>query len=194
MIVARHGGEVPDNEVALLALPGVGSYTAAAVAAFAFHRRSVVLDVNVRRVLSRLARGIDRPQAHETASERAEAWRWVPADDAEAALWAAASMELGAVICTARAPRCGGCPVAAHCSWLAAGRPAGPPARAAQPWQGTDRQCRGRIMAALRAGTAPVTLADVAWPDPEQRERCAAALVADGLASRTPAGLTLSTG
>lgn len=191
-IVERHCGEVPDDEQALLSLPGVGTYTAAAVTAFAFGRRSLVQDVNVRRVLARLAHGIERPTAHETAAEREAAWRWVPDDDAEAALWAAASMELGAVICTARSPRCGECPVSDHCAWLAGGSPAAAaPARRRQAWEGTDRQCRGRIMAALREGDGPVPLTDVAWPDAGQRERCAAGLVADGLAVRTSSGLTL---
>ena len=191
-IVDLHDGRVPDDEAALLALPGVGRYTAAAVRAFAFGRRSVVLDVNVRRVLARLAAGVEHPPTHESAAERAAAEGWVPHDDADAATWSAAAMELGAVVCTARAPLCDACPVADSCAWLAAGRPAwsGPP-RVAQAWEGTDRQCRGRIMAALRASDRPVPLADVAWPDVSQLRRAATGLVADGLAVEHPAGLTL---
>ncbi len=191
-IVARHDGQVPDDEAALLALPGIGRYTAAAVLAFAFGRRSLVLDVNIRRVLARIETGVEHPAAHETAAERAAAWEWVPDDDAEAALWSASAMEMGAVICTSRAPRCEACPVARHCAWLAAGRPEwdGAP-RVAQAWEGTDRQCRGRIMAVLRAAHGPVPLTDVAWPDPDQLIRCADSLVADRLAARAAAGLTL---
>ncbi len=182
-ISTEHGGEVPDDELALLALPGIGSYTAAAVRAFAFGRRSLVLDVNIRRVLARFDGGVEHPARSETAAERRRAWRWVPEGDRDAATWSAAAMELGATICTARSPRCGDCPVAQHCAWLATGKPAWDgPARVAQAWDGTDRQCRGRIMAALRAATSPVALTDIVWADENQRQRCGTALVADGLA------------
>lgn len=191
-IVERHGGCVPDDEAALLALPGVGRYTAAAVRAFAFGRRSVVLDVNVRRVLARLGAGVEHPPGHESAAERAAAEKWVPGDGAAAATWSAAAMELGAVVCTARVPRCEACPVADGCAWLAAGRPTwSGPQRVAQTWEGTDRQCRGRIMAALRASDAPVPLADIAWPDTNQLRRAAAGLVTDGLAVELATGLSL---
>ncbi|RMI03391.1 A/G-specific adenine glycosylase, partial [Cellulomonas triticagri] len=120
-LVERHGGQVPDDEEALLALPGIGSYTAAAVRAFAFGRRSVVLDTNVRRVLARVAEGVALPAPALTVGERRLAEEYVPADDAGAARWAAASMELGALVCTARAPRCGACPVADACAWRRAG-------------------------------------------------------------------------
>ena len=188
----RHGGELPETESDLLALPGVGSYTAAAVLAFAYRRRSLVLDVNVRRVLARIDQGVEHPARSETAGERERGWRFVPDGDEQAALWAAASMELGATVCTARSPKCGPCPVAAHCSWRARGYPAwdGPP-RVAQSWEGTDRQCRGRIMAALRESSSPVPLIDLAWPDSVQLARCADSLVADGLAVRHGPGLSL---
>lgn len=191
-IVERHGGVVPEDEAALLALPGIGRYTAAAVLAFAFGRRSLVLDVNIRRVLARYHRGVEHPAAHETAAERREALAFVPDRDADAALWSASAMELGAVVCTARSPRCGDCPVSEGCAWLAAGRPAWQgPARVAQAWEGTDRQCRGRIMAALRATEAAVPLVDIAWPDEAQLRRAASGLVTDGLARQTPEGLRL---
>ncbi|AQP48193.1 adenine glycosylase [Tessaracoccus aquimaris] len=191
-IVDLHGGVVPDDESALLALPGVGAYTAAAVRAFAFGRRSLVLDVNVRRVLARVADGVEHPARHETAAERRAAMAWVPDGDAEAAAWSAAAMELGATVCTARSPECRACPVAGQCAWLAAGRPAWQgPARVAQPWEGTDRQCRGRIMGALRGSREPVPLAEFAWSDEDQLARCVASLVSDGLAVATPAGLSL---
>ncbi len=188
----RHGGELPETESDLLALPGVGSYTAAAVLAFAYRRRSLVLDVNVRRVLARIDQGVEHPARSETAGERERGWRFVPDDDEQASLWAAASMELGATVCTAKSPKCGPCPVAAHCSWRARGYPAwdGPP-RVAQSWEGTDRQCRGRIMAALRESSSPVPLIDLAWPDSVQLARCADSLVADGLAVRHGPGLSL---
>ena len=191
-IVARHDGRVPDDESALLALPGVGRYTAAAVMAFAFGRRSLVLDTNIRRVLARADGGVEFPSRSETAAERARAWEFVPDDDTEAALWSVAAMELGALVCTAKSPRCEQCPISGQCAWLAAGKPEHDgPERIAQPWEGTDRQCRGRIMAALRGTDSPVPLTDIAWPDPAQRELCAASLVDDGLAVETAAGLTL---
>ena len=190
-VVEHYGGEVPDDEAALLALPGVGRYTAAAVRAFGFGLRSLVLDTNVRRVLARLDGGVEFPLAHETAAERRRAWDFVPDEDADAALWSVSAMELGALVCTAKAPRCGVCPVANACAWLAAGRPSWDgPERRGQAWEGTDRQCRGRIMAALR-GHGAVRLADVAWPDRAQLEACAASLVADGLAITVDDGLAL---
>lgn len=191
-LVETHGGEVPDDEDALLALPGLGRYTAAAVRAFAFGRRSLVLDVNIRRVLARIDGGVEHPSRSETRSERQRAWHWVPDGDGDAVSWSAAAMELGATICTARSPRCTDCPVAQHCTWLALGRPAWDgPERTAQTWDGTDRQCRGRIMAALRTSDSPVPLADVVWADDHQRRRCADSLVDDGLAERLGAGLVL---
>lgn len=191
-IVLHHGGQVPNDEDALRALPGIGTYTAAAVRAFAFGRRSLVLDVNIRRVLARLDGGVAHPSRSETAQERRRAWEWVPDGDADAASWSAAAMELGATVCTARSPRCTDCPVAKHCTWVAHGQPAWDgPERVAQPWDGTDRQCRGRIMAALRTATAPVPLADVVWADEAQRLRCAESLVHDGLAERSGADLVL---
>src|SRR5688500_1291226 len=116
-IVERHGGDVPADRDALLALPGVGDYTASAVASFAFHERHPVLDTNVRRVLARIVEGVAFPSPSVTAAERALAESVMPVDDAH--LWAAATMELGAVVCTARSPRCDACPVASHCSWRA---------------------------------------------------------------------------
>jgi A/G-specific adenine glycosylase len=183
-LVERHAGVVPEAEAELRALPGVGEYTAAAVRAFAFGRRSVVLDTNVRRVLARYAAGQEHPAPSLTTAERARAETWVPPDDTEAAGWSVAIMELGALVCTAGSPRCTACPLAGSCSWLRAGRPAydGPPRRV-QRFAGTDRQVRGRIMAVLREAQGPVDRAavEVAWSEPIQRERALDSLVADGL-------------
>ncbi|MCM0640676.1 A/G-specific adenine glycosylase [Cellulomonas wangsupingiae] len=190
-VVERHGGVLPDDEATLLALPGVGPYTAAAVRAFAFGRRSVVLDTNVRRVLARLVAGEALPAPAQTAAETRLAAAWVPDDDATAARWSAASMELGALVCTARSPRCDACPVADRCRWLAAGRPGDLHAhrRRTQAWTGTDRQARGRVMALLRDALGPVPHDAVAavWPDATQLARCLDALVADGLVARDDA-------
>ncbi|WP_402462221.1 HhH-GPD family protein [Isoptericola aurantiacus] len=190
-VVARHDGAVPDDEDALRALPGIGEYTAAAVRAFAFGRRSVVVDTNVRRVQARTVTGVALPAPSYTAAERRLAASLVPADDAAAARWAAASMELGAVLCTARAPRCGPCPVASRCAWRLAGFPADEHAarRRTQAWHGTDRQVRGRVMAALRGADGPVPRALLADAGPEpQLDRCLAGLVEDGLAETDDVG------
>ena len=181
-IVERHGGEVPSERDALLALPGVGEYTASAIASFAFGARHPVMDTNVRRVFARVERGVAFPPRSVTADERALAESLLPELDAHR--WAAATMELGAVICTARAPRCEACPVADRCQWRAGGYPEheGPPRRG-QAWAGTDRQVRGRLMTVLRETDGPVSRAalDAVWDDPVQRDRCLDTLVFDGL-------------
>ncbi len=183
-IVERHGGEVPASYDDLLALPGVGDYTASAIASFAFGQRHVVLDTNVRRVLTRAVSGTELPSPAVTRVERDVATSLLPDDPATAATWAVATMELGALVCTARQPSCGACPVAGLCAWRRAGFPAydGPPRRG-QAWAGTDRQCRGRIMALAREtdGAVPLRRIEGAWPVAEQRDRCLAGLVADGL-------------
>nr|WP_246299941.1 A/G-specific adenine glycosylase [Nocardioides panaciterrulae] len=190
-IVEQHDGEVPPSYDDLLALPGVGDYTAAAIATFAFGRRHVVLDTNVRRVLARVATGVELPAASVTRAERTLAAELLPPDDPTAATWSVAVMELGALVCTAAGPRCGACPVAGLCAWRRAGHPAydGPPRRV-QAWAGTDRQCRGRLLAALRETEGEVTQArlDATWDDQLQRARSLAGLVEDGLVVRTPRG------
>lgn len=187
VIVDEHGGEVPASLAALRALPGVGEYTAAAVASFAFGQRHAVLDTNVRRVLARVVGGVEQPPASLTRAERASAEALLPGDEATAAAWAVAVMELGALVCTATAPRCSGCPVQELCAWTVAGRPAydGPPRRA-QTYAGTDRQCRGRLLAVVRDADGPVhrSRLDAAWADAAQRSRCLDALLADGLVAQ----------
>ena len=196
-VVERHGGRVPDDLEALRALDGVGAYTAAAVATFAFGQRHAVVDTNVRRVLARAVEGRALPSPALTAAEQRAAGALVPADPSTAASWAVAVMELGAVLCTARAPRCADCPVADRCAWRRAGAPPydGPPRRG-QAWHGTDRQVRGRLLAVLRAAEEPVNGRDLlaAVPDggdPQQRTRALASLVADGLAEAGPLGYAL---
>lgn len=161
VIAAEHGDRVPCDEETLRALPGIGAYTAAAVASFACGRRTTVLDVNIRRVLARVFDGHAHPKGALTKSETAWAAQFVPADGSDAChvAWNAGVMELGALVCTSRNPACEVCPLAEQCRWLAAGRPAGDdPARKpkTQAWHGTDRQLRGAIMAVLKAAEAPV--------------------------------------
>ncbi|MGN6791558.1 MAG: A/G-specific adenine glycosylase [Streptosporangiaceae bacterium] len=194
VITARHGGEVPASISELRALPGVGSYTAAAVASFAFGQRHPVLDTNVRRVLSRLVAGQDlSPRSSAGVAETKLAESLLPPADAKrASTWSVSVMELGALICTATRPACGKCPLAADCAWLLNGSPA-PQAkrRPAQRYQGTDRQCRGAVLAVLRNAPGPVPAASlgVCWPEPDQLARVLGALIQDGLASSHEGGL-----
>jgi A/G-specific adenine glycosylase len=168
----------------------VGSYTATAVASFAFGQRHAVLDTNVRRVLARMATGQQWPARSTTAAEIALACSLLPARPEVAARWSVAVMELGALVCTATRPRCAACPVAAGCAWRLAGSPAGNGRRASQSYEGTDRQCRGRLLAILRDADGPVPAArlDAAWPDAAQRSRALASLITDGLAEHHPDG------
>ncbi|MER0481784.1 A/G-specific adenine glycosylase [Streptomyces sp. Edi2] len=183
-IQERHGGDVPREHSQLLALPGVGEYTAAAVASFAYGQRHAVLDTNVRRVFARAVAGRQFPPNATTAAERKLARQLLPEDENLAARWAAATMELGALLCTARAPECGRCPIAARCAWRLAGSPAHDgPARRTQTYAGTDRQVRGKLLAVLREAVAPVPqqALDAVWDEPVQRARALDGLVSDGL-------------
>ncbi|WP_435854812.1 A/G-specific adenine glycosylase [Streptomyces triculaminicus] len=191
-ITERHGGEVPRDHAKLLALPGVGEYTAAAVASFAYGQRHAVLDTNVRRVFARAVTGAQYPPNATTAAERRLARALLPDDEPVAASWAAATMELGALVCTARTPSCARCPIADRCAWLAAGSPAhdGPPRRG-QTYAGTDRQVRGKLLAVLREAVSAVPQAalDAVWHEPVQRARALDGLVADGLVEPLPGGM-----
>ncbi|HEX5018034.1 MAG TPA: A/G-specific adenine glycosylase [Actinomycetes bacterium] len=183
--VESFNGRVPSSLADLRSLPGVGEYTAAAVAAFAFGQRHAVLDTNVRRVHARWLDGTEHPATHSvTAAERARALELLPAAPREAARSSVSVMELGALVCTAHAPRCTECPLNDTCTWQLNGRPAweGPPRRG-QAWAGTDRQCRGRLMAVMRSTHEDVASSSLvaAWDDDEQRERALAGLIDDGL-------------
>lgn len=191
-MVERHEGRVPSDHEELLALPGVGAYTAAAVASFAFGDPRTVVDTNVRRVLARAVTGEQHAAPSLTVAESRLAERSMPEDVDEANAWNAAVMELGALVCTARSPRCDSCPVVHLCAWQLAGRPEhdGPPRRG-QAWHGTDRQVRGRIVQLLRESADPVDRSSLArtWPEDEAKvERCLAGLIEDGLVEQDDAG------
>ncbi|MEE1738171.1 A/G-specific adenine glycosylase [Streptomyces sp. BE147] len=191
-ITERHGGDVPSEHNQLLALPGIGEYTAAAVASFAYGQRHAVLDTNVRRVFARAASGIQYPPNATTAAERKLARTLLPEEDERAARWAAATMELGALVCTARNEDCSKCPISSQCAWLLAGKPPHQgPARRGQTYAGTDRQVRGRLLAVLREAVNPVPQAalDAVWDEPVQRARALDGLVSDGLVEPLPDGL-----
>jgi A/G-specific adenine glycosylase len=190
-VIARdHGDAVPDDVDTLQQLPGVGAYTARAVACFAYGRRVPVVDTNVRRVLARATRG--EADAAPSVRHLAAVADILP-EEATAPRFSVALMELGATVCTARSPRCGRCPLSA-CVWRAAGHPPSPPGRSArrtQAYAGTDRQVRGRLLDVLRRNDSPVarTELDLAWlTDTEQRDRALASLLADGLVEQTPDG------
>jgi A/G-specific adenine glycosylase len=184
-VVARHGGRMPSTLAELLALPGVGPYTARAVLAFAFEADVGVLDVNAVRVLSRVTGApVDQATA-DALVPTGEGWAWNQA-----------VLDLGATVCR-REPLCDVCPLAASCRWAAAGRPDPDPWVRARPqsrFVGSDRPGRGALVDALRAGPVPADrVAEVmGWPDdPERAARVVATLVADGLAVVTSAGYEL---
>ncbi|MDN3482488.1 A/G-specific adenine glycosylase [Arthrobacter sp. APC 3897] len=152
----RFGGSVPATREELLTLPGVGTYTAAAVASFAFGRRETVVDTNIRRVHARALSGKALPAPALNAAEMRLAAALLPGDDAASVAWNASVMELGALVCTARSPKCAACPVRERCAWLAAGEPAPEYVPKGQAWAGTDRQVRGALMAVLRYARGPV--------------------------------------
>jgi A/G-specific adenine glycosylase len=190
ILTEEHAGQVPASLPALRALPGVGGYTAAAVASFAFGQRHAVLDTNVRRVLARLVRGEELPPRSPSAAEARLAEALLPASPGRAARWSVAVMELGALVCTAARPGCDSCPVAGWCAWRRAGSPAGPRHPGQPRYQGSDRECRGRLLGVLREAAGPVAAGRlaVAWPDSRQRARALRALVADGLAAELADG------
>jgi A/G-specific adenine glycosylase len=181
-IVERHGGAVPDDLDALLALPGIGRYTARAVLAFAFERDVAVVDTNVARVLARVEARALRPREVQALADAlvppGDAWRWNQA-----------MLDLGATWCTKRTARCDACPVRTVCRWRGDGvDPADGSAGVSAPqsrFEGSDRQGRGRLVDALRTG--PVAASDLAavmgWPEDDERaRRVALSVVADGVA------------
>ena len=191
-ITGRHNGVVPEDVTELLALPGIGDYTARAIAVFAYGHRHPVVDTNVRRVLARAVTGVAEPGPASAKRDLALMETQLPESIPQARLANAGIMELGAIVCTARAPRCGECPLADVCRWRADGYPEfeGKRAPVQKRFEGSDRQVRGLIMAELRASDIPVTSAEIetVWADVAQRERALAGLLADGLVTAHPAG------
>lgn len=194
-IAQSHGNEVPADVDALLALPGVGPYTARAVAAFAYGIRTPVVDTNVRRVLARAVRGQGEAGPPRTSADLAEMEAVLPEDPARARLVNAGTMELGQVVCTARTARCDACPIADSCAWRAAGYPAydGPRAAVQKTYEGSDRQVRGLVLRELRGSDTPVPADVIAglWPDAAQLQRAVDGLRRDGLLVRDGADYSL---
>ena len=180
VISTQYKGRIPNSQSELRELPGVGDYTSAAIIAFAFEGRSLVLDINIRRLFSRVIDGVETPKAAPTKLERIEREKLIPEKSAD--IWAAATMELGAVLCTAKKPKCGLCPLADQCKWRSLDFPVSDQPKRTQTWHGTDRQCRGVIVQALRENSA---LAKneimLLWDVPSQVEKALLTLLEDGL-------------
>ncbi|MDH6236506.1 A/G-specific adenine glycosylase [Cryobacterium sp. CG_9.6] len=194
-ITERHDGLVPESVEELLSLTGVGDYTARAVAAFAYGHRHPVVDTNTRRVLARAVSGQGEPAPPSRTRDLALMSSELPADRAEAAVFNAATMELGAIVCTSRSPKCHECPLRDTCAWRALGYPVYEGARKVvqKKFEGSDRQVRGLIMAELRSTHRPVSPDEISglWADAAQRDRALASLLVDGLAVPADGGYVL---
>lgn len=180
IIATQHNNKVPNTETELRNLPGVGEYTAAAIMAFAHKQKSLVLDVNIRRLFSRALDGQEFPSLHITNTERQARTELIPK---ESSTWAAATMELGALVCTATKPLCEKCPIANQCLWRANSYPKSETKKKpTQKWHGTDRQCRGTIIEHLRTNeNSTAKNLQKLWQDHSQLEKCLASLIKDGL-------------
>ena len=194
-ITEFHGGVVPSDLHDLLALTGIGDYTARAVAAFAYGHRHPVVDTNTRRVIARAIAGAGEPAPPSRGRDLDAMGLLLPESAHEAALFNAAIMELGAVVCTSRNPQCDLCPIRNACAWRAADYPeyTGIRKTVQKKFSGSDRQVRGLIMAELRGAHRSVTDAEIMtlWPDPVQLQRALTSLVTDGLAIPAADGYTL---
>ena len=180
VISTQYKGRIPETQSELRELPGIGDYTSAAIIAFAFEGRSLVLDINIRRVFARVITGVEVPTAAPTKSERQEREKLIPSKNPH--VWAAATMELGALICTAKNPQCGQCPLADQCIWRSLDYPLSDQPKRTQSWHGTDRQCRGVIVQALRENPA-LSKKEIMqlWDVPSQVEKALLTLLEDGL-------------
>lgn len=188
-IIARDfNGKVPRTPEVLITLPGVGEYTAAAIATFAYNATTLVLDINIRRLFSRVLDGVEVPKASLSNQERIGRAELIPNKDAH--IWAAATMELGALVCTSRNPKCDACPLSSMCNWKSAGYPQSDQPRRTQGWHGTDRQCRGVIVQALR-DNAVLNKDEIQklWHDESQIEKALSTLIKDGLIALTSSSL-----
>ena len=188
IIANDFNGKVPESEEILKSLPGIGEYTASAIVSFAYDSKALVLDVNIRRVFARVIDGVESPKSSLSNFERTARTELIPQNDAH--VWAAATMELGALVCTSRNPKCDECPVESICQWKAVGYPESDQPRKSQSWHGTDRQCRGIIVQALRENAA-LNIKEIKklWQDESQIEKALATLIHDGLVSRNESSL-----
>ncbi len=180
IIAEDFNNEVPSDAKTLQLLPGIGEYTAAAIAAFAFEEATLVMDVNIRRLLVRVIDGEEHPKPAPTVREKSSRQSLMPSKDAH--IWAAATMELGALVCTSSNPKCELCPVISQCNWRKNGYPKSELVRKSQDWHGTDRKCRGTIVQALRENESLTENAiKKLWPDESQVEKAIKTLQDDQL-------------
>lgn len=185
IITEDFNNQVPEDVQTLQTLPGIGEYTAAAIAAFAYEKQTLVMDVNIRRLLTRIIDGNEHPKPAPTAKEKASRLAIQPAKNAD--IWAAATMELGALVCTSKNPICEQCPVISQCNWRKNGYPKTDLVRKSQDWHGTDRKCRGTIVQALRENESLTENAiKKLWPDESQVEKALKTLQADLLIEAIP--------
>ena len=185
IICEKFDGEVPREREDLRSLPGVGAYTAGAIAAFAFGEPSLVLDINIRRFYARFYDGQPAPTNHISQVEQRIRKDLIPKSDG--ALWAAATMEFGALVCTAKSPQCEICLLSKNCEWRKAGYPGGEsnPRKQAK-FEGSDRQCRGVVLSHLRQKRyVTYRVLTHEWHDHSQLERALKTLIADGLIEAT---------
>jgi len=180
VISSDYNNRIPETEMELRKLPGIGEYTAAAIVAFAFKERSLVLDINIRRLFARAIDGVEVPTSSINKSERKDRAALIPTRNPH--LWAAATMELGALICTAAKPKCQLCPIANQCRWRSLDYPKSDAPKRTQSWNGTDRQCRGVIVQALRENkTVSKKELSKLWSLQPQFEKALVSLEKDGL-------------
>ena len=185
IIAQDFNNQIPQSVNVLQTLPGIGEYTAAAIAAFAFEKQTLVMDVNIRRLLTRVIDGNEHPKPAPTAKEKASHLALQPVKNAH--IWAAATMELGALVCTSKNPICEQCPVISQCNWRKNGYPKTDLVRKSQDWHGTDRKCRGTIVQALRENESLTENAIMKlWPDESQVEKALKSLQTDLLIQAIP--------
>ena len=185
IIAQDFNNQIPQSVNVLQTLPGIGEYTAAAIAAFAFEKQTLVMDVNIRRLLTRVIDGNEHPKPAPTAKEKASRLALQPVKNAH--IWAAATMELGALVCTSKNPICEQCPVISQCNWRKNGYPKTDLVRKSQDWHGTDRKCRGTIVQALRENESLTENAIMKlWPDESQVEKALKSLQTDLLIQAIP--------
>ena len=184
--------QVPNEYETLISLPGIGDYTANAILAFAFQKRSVVIDTNIRRVITRAVLGQEWPTKLITKSERKVIESLVPRQHKTASMYSAAIMELGQVICVPK-PKCDVCPIKRECKWLLDGKPAGVKVNKTQAWHGTNRKCRGMILRVIREESS-VTFNSLSksWENREQLESCVEALIDEGFIKKSGRKLVLA--
>jgi A/G-specific adenine glycosylase len=192
VLSTEYSNQVPDDYETLLSLPGIGDYTANAVLAFAFHKRSVVIDTNIRRVIARSHFGKEWPEKTLSRKERDAIALLVPKGDKTASVYSAAIMELGQVICIPK-PKCDECPIRSECNWVKKGKPKGKRPMRTQAWHGTNRKCRGMILRAIREeSSVSMNILSKSWENREQLESCVEDLIREGFTKKSRGKLILA--